>query len=127
MTGGAEPLRDPHQVIDLMVPAAGDEQDLSSLLNDLQGATCLTESWEMTLILQGRGRDIIRQVSTAVPQELLLPRGIQQPFLTPTDVRRPAVGAEHVDMERRPKANTQKLLQLFLLLFIILPLLGVNF
>lgn len=84
---GLEPGPDSHQVVDLMMPAAGDKQDLSSLLNHLQGATCLTEAREMLLVLQGGGCDIIGQVSTAVPQELLLPRGVQQPFLTPTDVR----------------------------------------
>lgn len=112
-----EPQRDPHQVVDLMMPAAGDEQDLSSFLNDLQGTAGLTESWETTLILQGGGCDIICHVSTAVSQELLLPRGVQQPFLTAADVRRPAVGAEHVGVERRPEANTHKLLQLLNFLF----------
>lgn len=57
----------------------------------------------MMLVLQGGGRDIIRQVSTAVSQELLLPRGVQQPFLTAADVRRPAVGVEDIGVERRPE------------------------
>lgn len=107
VAGGVEPQCDPHQVVDLMMPAAGDEQDLSSLLDDLQGTTRFTESWEMTLILQGRGCNIICQVSTVVSQELFLSRGVQQPFLTAADVRRPAVGAEHIGMERRPEENTQ--------------------
>lgn len=81
------PWRDPDQVVDLVMPAAGDEQDLSSLLNDLQGATRFTEPWEMTLILQGGGSDIIGQVSTAVPKVFFLPWWVEQPFLTAADVR----------------------------------------
>lgn len=85
-----------YQVVHLMVPSAGHKHHLASLLSDFQrqGTGAAVED--------AGGGDIVRQTTVAIPQGFLLPGREEEPLFPPTDVDRPAEGAEDVGVEWGP-------------------------
>lgn len=75
-----------HQIVNLMVPPAWDEDDLPSFLYDFKRRAALSILGVEVALLQLRGSDVKGQVAVPVPEELLLPRREDQPFLFPTDI-----------------------------------------
>lgn len=89
-----------YQVVDLVVPATGHKDHLACLLRELQGRAALpTPGVQVAVEECGRGH-VIGQTSVVIPQGFFLPRREEEPLFPPTDVGRPAEGAEDVGMER---------------------------
>jgi len=99
-----------YQIINLMVPAAGHENDFTCLLDDFKRLTGFFRVREKTPVSNLGRRHIVREVAVSVAQELLLTGRIQEPFLPATDVCRPTVGAEHVGVERGPGDEEEHLI-----------------
>lgn len=91
-----------YQVVHLMVPSTRNEDYFPCFLDDFKRGTALGIAWVKAAVLKIRHSDVKGQVTMAISKVLLLPRGIEQPFLFPADIGRPAVGAEDVGMKRSP-------------------------
>lgn len=88
----------------LVVPATGHKHHLARFLRDLQGWASKLAPWVQVCVAECWGGHVVGQVAVAVPQGLFLPWGEEEPLLPPTDIDRPAEGAEDVSMERGPAA-----------------------
>ncbi|TNN67545.1 hypothetical protein EYF80_022218 [Liparis tanakae] len=74
------------EIINLMVPAAGHEDDFPRLLDDFKRLTGFFRVREKTPVSNLSRRHIVREVAVSVAQELLLTGRIQEPLLPATDV-----------------------------------------
>lgn len=99
MGRGLDCLSPPYQIVHLVVPPTGHKHHFSSLLCDFQRRAAVLEHRVLACVQEFRGSHIVGQATMAVPQRLLLPRWEEEPLLPPTDVGRPAVGAEDVRVE----------------------------
>lgn len=92
----------PHQVINLVVPSAGNEDDLSGFLDDFQRGLALAVARIHPFIPKIWSCHVKGEVPVAILEEFLLSCRVQQPFLPAAHVGRPAVRAEDVGVERSP-------------------------
>lgn len=90
----------PYQVVDLVVPPTGHKDHLARLLCDLQGWAAVFAHGVQLAVKERRGGHIVGQATVAIPQGFFLPRREEEPLFPPTNVDRPAEGAEDVGMER---------------------------
>lgn len=77
-----------------MVPATRHKHHLTRLLHDLQWWAGVWAG-----VMERRGGHVIGQVSATISQGFFLPWWEEDPLFPPTDVDRPAKGAEDVSVE----------------------------
>lgn len=90
----------PYQIVDLVVPATGHEHHLARLQRDLQRGAAVLTSGVQTAVKECRGGHIVGQATMAIPQGFFLPWRKEEPLFPPTNVDRPAEGAEDVGVKR---------------------------
>lgn len=98
-----------YQVVNLMMPSTGDENYLPCFLHNFHRGLALVVARVNTPVLKTRCSHIEGQVAMTVFQVILLPWGVEQPFLSPTYISWPAIGTEDVSMEWSPVAEIRDL------------------
>jgi len=69
-----------------MMPSTGDEDYLPCFLNNFNRGLTLVVARVNTPVPKTGRSHVEGQVAMAVFQVILLPRGVQQPFLSPTNI-----------------------------------------
>lgn len=100
-----------YQVVNLMMPSTGDENYLPCFLHNFHRGLALVVARVNASVLKTRCSHIEGQVAMTVFQVILLPWGVEQPFLSPTYISWPAIGTEDVSMEWSPVAEIRDLRQ----------------